>query len=419
MNATHDTALCARFFTRQPIFDAKRRTWGYALAFGRAVAGECDVQADELDTDDGGLDATAGMLSLADALFGLGRKVMISFGERSILDETPYALPPERTVIEVPGCDALPASAAVPLQEFRRDGFCIALDLAEAARAEAAVRAAADYLVLDLGGVSRDAARKLLDGAPGGQARLLARGVHGAAELELARDLGFELFQGGFFQAPDTLSPRRPTSHETSRFKLLSGIEQPDPDFDQLTEAIQHDAAISYRLLSYLNSPAFGFTDRITSIRQAMVLLGWKLLKSWLRVVIMTDLSPDPQTRQLLLQSVQRGKFFELAAASQPELRDDPDEVFLLGLFSLLEPLLHVPMRTLAEHLPLTGDLVSALTDAAPGRCTDWLELARAYEGAQWGRLDGLIDALGLHPLTVSVAYYKSVMWTETFFSHS
>lgn len=416
MTETSDTSLSTRFFSRQPIFDAKRRTWGYAVSFGRVLAeGEPDV----IEDDDEGLDATAGLLTLADALFGQGRKLMISFGEHSILDETPYALPAERTVIEVPDSGALPASAAAPLGEFRKDGFSVALDLEDAGKADAAIRATADYFVLPLGGRSREEMQALLDGAPRGEALLLARGVDDSAQFTLARDLGFDLFQGEFFQSPDTLASRKPTSHETSRFKLMSSIEQPDPDFDQLTEAIQYDAAISYRLLYYLNSPAFGFTDRITSIKQAMVLLGWKLLKNWLRVVILTDLNPDNETRQLLMQSVQRGKFFELTAASQPERRDEPDTVFLLGLFSLLEPLLHLPMTDVVDHLPLPPELAEALTGGSANRYTDWLRMAQAYERADWDGLDEIIATLGLYPLTVSVAYYKSIMWAETFFSHS
>ena len=414
MNETQDTDLSARFFARQPIFDIKHRTWGYAVTFGRLTDGP-SVNIGDAQTEN--LNATAGMLSLADALFGQGRKIVISFGERAALDETPYALPADRTIIEVQGCASLPASAAMPLGEFREDGFGIALSLTEAAKAIDQIRCTADYLVADVAGRSMEDIRELLKRVPHEGVQLLARGVNGISELNLAKTLGFDLFQGTFFQSPEPLVSRAPNSHEASRFKLLGAIEQPDPDFDKLTEAITHDVAISYRLLSYLNSPAFGFSDRITSIRQAMVLLGWKQLKNWLRVVILTDISPNAQMRQILIQSVQRGKFFELAAASQPNKQDDPDAVFLLGLFSLLEPLLHLPMKELVEHLPLADDMSSALTGSAENRYSLWLRVAQTYECAEWEALDTLIEQLGLHPLTVSVAYYKSIMWAETFFS--
>lgn len=414
MPANDPTGLSTRFFARQPVFDSKQLTWGYHVTFGRTAGNHGMEFVDSADTS---LDLAAGMLTLADALFGRGRNVIINFGEHSILDETPYALPANRTVLEIPSADQLPGTSEAPLREFVADGFTIAMDAIEAEQSLPGIRSAATMLTVDVTGRSSGDLAPLLASMRREGDLVLARGVNGVADMATAREVGADLYQGAYFQTMETVASRKPTSHEASRFKLLGAIEKPDPDFDALTEAIQHDAAISYRLLSYLNSPAFGFTDRITSIKQAILLLGWKQLKNWLRVVIITDINPDPETRQLLIQSVQRGKFFQLTAASQPTRQDDPDAIFLLGLFSLLEPMLKIPIQEVVDHLPLTPELTCALLGETDNRCALWLRLAQAYECSDWTGLDELIDRLGLHPLTVSVAYYKSIMWTETFFS--
>jgi EAL and modified HD-GYP domain-containing signal transduction protein len=419
-NASSDvpgTDLCTRLFARQPVFDEHLYTWGYAVTFGPAPAprpGEdVDCTLDSLPDPVPGI--AAGLISLADTLFGQGCKVLISFGERTILDETPYALPSERTVIEVPGADALPASAATALQGFRADGFAVALDLGEAARAEPAIRATADVLLLDMG--DPDRARTLARAQPKGNALLLARGVDDPMRLTLARSLGANLVQGGFFRSREAIRARKATSHETSRFRLLAAIEQPEPDFDALSQTMKADAALSFRLLAYLNSPAFGFPERIGSLRQAMLLLGWKILKNWLRVAVLTDLAPDRRVRQLLLLSAQRAKFLELAATSLGPGRDDPDELFLLGLFSLLEPLLRLPMTEVAAHLPLARPLLDALTGRAENRQAQWLHLVRRYEAADWEAMEAQAEQIGVSSLAAAIAHYKASAWAEAVFS--
>ena len=410
-------ALCSRLFVRQPVFDEHLHTWGYAVTFGPELRQESgareDCAPDDLPDPVPGI--AAGLISLADTLFGPGRKVLVNFGERSILDETPYALPSERMVIEIPGCDGLPASAAQALNGFRADGFAVALDLGEAARADNAVRASADVLLLGLDDVER--ARGQARALPKGGALLLARGVDDIARLALARRLGADLIQGDFLFCPETVQARRATSHETSRFRLLAAIEHPEPDFDELARTLGADASLSFRLLAYLNSPAFGFPERIGSLRQAMLMLGWKMLKNWLRVAVLTDLAPGPTARHLLLLSAQRGKFLELLAGARPEGRDNPDEAFLLGLFSLLEPLLRMPMTEVAGHLPLPAPLLDALTGREDNRQARWLRLLKAYEAADWEAVETLAQGLDVAPLTAAIAHYKAVAWAEAVFS--
>ena len=90
----------------------------------------------------------------------------------------------------------------------------------------------------------------------GVDARLLARRVDDAAGFEMVRETGVTLFEGAFFKLPDTITVHKMTSNAVSRLKLLQSIEQQDPNIDELAETIQSDAAISFRLLTYLNSAA-------------------------------------------------------------------------------------------------------------------------------------------------------------------
>lgn len=133
------------------------------------------------------------------------------------------------------------------------------------------------------------------------------------------------------------------------------------PDIDDLAETIQSDAAISFRLLSFLNSAAFGLPRKIKSVQHAIRLLGWDRMKNWLRVVLLNDMSQAVETGDLLQLSAQRGKFLVLVARSHDYWGFDPESLHLLGLFSLMDTLLFAPMEEIVTFLPIEQPLKKAL----------------------------------------------------------
>jgi len=103
---------------------------------------------------------------------------------------------------------------------------------------------------------------------------ILANRVHDQIRFDVCRRAGFSLFQGAFFKQPEDVSVKKMLSGTISKFHLMEAMEQKDPDFSKLAATIQADVAISYRLLSHLNSASFGFRQKIDSIRDAITMLG-------------------------------------------------------------------------------------------------------------------------------------------------
>ena len=409
-----DSCFMMTFLARQPIFDSQNKVWGYELLFR---GGPEDVAANISDANQATLDVASGSTIAPDDFFGSNKKILINFGQRSILDDVPYALPPAQTVIQVPEEALLDDEIMTALKGLVRDGYCVAVD-DFTGRADCADRLSlADVLIFDLLSTPAEALPELLERAAALGAQPLAKKVEDMESYARAKQLGFTLFQGYFFKRPELVSGRKLTSHQQSRFTLLRAVERQDPDFEALAKEIQNDVAISYRLLFYLNSAAFSFSQPIKSIKQAIVLLGWKQLQNWLRVVILSDVVPSNKHDELFFVAVQRGKFLELIAHSHDLQSAPPDSMFLLGLFSMLEPMLDLPMQEIVGNLPLTTDLKDALV-GNPGYHGKWLDLVRAHEKGHWEQLDVLTDELDLNRLVVAVSYYKSVLWANTFFKH-
>ncbi|BBD09863.1 EAL and HDOD domain-containing protein [Desulfovibrio ferrophilus] len=400
------------YLARQPIFDTRSKVWGYELLFRGGPNAE---RADISDLDQATLDVAADSTIAAEDFYGSDKKILLNFGEQNILESVPYALPPGQTVIQIPESALASDETIEALRDLVRNGYSIAVDDFEGKVPVG--KDLADLVIIDTLGKSPAELAPILDKAKEAGALMLAKRVEDMETFSMAKELGFPLFQGYFFKRPELVSGKKLTSHQASRFSLLKAIEQKDPDFEALAKDIQTDVSISYRLLTYLNSAAFSFTQPIQSIKQAIVLLGWKQLRSWLRVIVLTDLQPKGKSSELFFIAVQRGKFLELISHSHDQSKADPDSMFLLGLLSLLEAMLEMPMADIVGKLPLAQDLKSALL----GEDTDhakWLELVRAHEKGKWEDLDHLTDKLGLNRLVVAVSYYKSVLWANTFFKH-
>lgn len=406
-----ETLFVPTFIARQPIFDIKQNIWGFELLYRHSSDATAAVFSDE----ESATLAVAACASCQHMHYATNSKLLINFSEKSILEKVPQALPAELSVVEIHEAAPTTDGYLQSLQQLKREGYRIALDGYEARPECKELLELADILKIDMLGRSITDVSRLVDSTRGGDHLLIAKRIQEHEQFHAAKNLDFNLFQGFFFHKPETIESRKLTANQAARLNLFSLMESEEPDFDKLADTIQADVAISYNLLSYLNSPAIGLREKIKSIKQAILMLGWKQIKNWLRVVVLRDMNPPNKTSELPYTSVQRGKFFSLAAQRHNIDSPSPDNLFLLGLFSLLEPMLSMPMKRIVVNLPLEEDFKAALC-GEQNSYTPWLQIANAFEHADWDRLDGIIEELGLDPMSTAQAYYESISWSSLFF---
>ncbi len=401
------TALVAR----QPIFDSRKKVRGYELLFRDSAESACALFADQCQ---------ATMKVIADAYVCLGAdmageaRLMVNFSRAGILDQLPYALPPGRTVVEFGECLPPDKDLLLALRKLKADGYLLSLDGLRDVGGCGPLVALADIVKVDVLDQTMEDVAAVLDAVGRDGPILLAKRVETAALFEMSKAMGFTWFQGFFFQRPEIVPGRKLSSNQQSRLRLFRLIEREDMELEKVAEIIHADVSISYRLLSLLNSAAFGLPQKIDSIERAIMMLGWKSLRNWLRVVIFTDLAPKGKTRELSFASVLRGRFMETAAEAHGA-PVSPPALFLLGLFSLLDAMLDLPMREIVTSLPIEEELKEALCGERNVHA-DWLRLAACFESADWRRLDAYVEALGLDPALVARCYHEALAWTNSFF---
>jgi EAL and modified HD-GYP domain-containing signal transduction protein len=392
---------------RLPIFDEKSRLWGYELF----CFGGVEVPSDNEAPQSVGLRVANSAYMGLQFVLNQGKKIMIHHSEKGILDNLPYALPADATIVNVDEETASNPDAFEILNALKSDKFSIAIDNYSADSACEPLYQLADLICIDVHQHRKDQLIDLITSAKGYKAAFMATDLRFSDQLDSYRELGFSYFSGPFFKNSDVVRLREISSNEVSRFNLLSLIEARDPDLDKVADNIQADVSITFRLMAYLNSAAFGFRQKIKTVHQAVSLLGWNKMKNWLRVVLVTDVSQHKDALDLTLLSAQRGKFLELVVADHDYWGYDPDSLHLLGLFSLLDVMLGVSMKDIVNHLPLDAKIKAALCAQPDSEYLQLLRLARLFEEAKWVKADQMIQQLNLDSAKVKIAFQKASDW--------
>ena len=401
-------------FIRQPIFKKKRQLWGYQVACIDKSGDASHRLPTEGDLSE--LLSSSSYLGL-EKLLSPGKRLMVPFDHKSILNAAPYGMSVAYAAIKIDENEQTDVSLIPALEKLKSDGYLLALGHFSGDKMLSPLYKLADILCLETAEKNRNELGRMVEAARPFKAQLMGEQVGDLAHYERCSELGFSLFQGSFFKMPETVSVRKISSNEASRFQLMKIIEANEPDFNKLAETIQGDVSISLRLLTYLNSAAFGFPRKISSIQQAIAMLGWNNLKKWLRVVLLSDVSQHTCAKDLVLLSSQRGKFLEKIIQDHDFWGFSPDSMFLLGIFSLLDALLGMPMEKVVEHLPLEDKLKTALCRDPNNEYYPLLKLTECLEEANWEEADRMIQQLSLDSAKVKSAFHGAVEWANALIS--
>ena len=165
-----------------------------------------------------------------------------------------------------------------------------------------------------------------------------------------------------------------------------------------------------YRLLRYMNSANFGFVNEIHSVKHALSLLGEREVRRWVRLVA-TLAAGSGKSDELVLAAMVRGRFCELLA---PKVEHGETDLFLLGLFSLMDTILDTPMpELLATAFPWSQETKGLLLTEQPGRLRPLYQLMLARESGEWERTSELAAELHLSESDISEAYWRAMDWAR------
>ncbi|WDP91461.1 MAG: HDOD domain-containing protein [Desulfobacter sp.] len=400
------------FLARQPVFKRDMSVWAYELLYRDRKLAQNAVFIDEMDAT---LKVLAG-LPLCIDFTDEPTNIIINFSAKAIKEKMHTAYPSGKVIIQLtdevtPDHELLSAIATL-----RQEGYRYAVDNYENDPSRDSLYRLADYLTIDFLHKKEEQIEELthLCTSRFPRAQLIAKRIEEYDVYLLAKDLGYNKFQGFFFKAPQVHRGKKISATVSSKLKLLKLLQKQEVEFREIATALSADLAIIHRLLAYINSPSLGLRSKVNSIEDALVIMGLNPLKKWLQIIILTDMTPKNQPDELVLLSAQRACFLENLAVRH-NFQEIKAPLFLMGLFSLIDVILSHPKKILISKLSLDPELENALL-GNPSKYTLWLNLVESCEKADWAEVERMAGQLGIPPKGLYVDYEAAFQTAASFF---
>jgi EAL and modified HD-GYP domain-containing signal transduction protein len=347
------------FIARQPVFYKDKKTFGYELLFR-------DGFKNSFPEMDGNI-ATTKVLSSSFFSFGFNeitsnKNALVNFTREHILNKTPITFPEHNLIVEVLE-NILPEKKILDsLSDLKKKGYKIALDDFVFSNEYEPLIMLADIIKFDLIATPLKQIEPLVKILKNKYKKIvfLAEKVETYEEFEKSKELGFSLFQGYFFAKPEIISNKEIPSQKLALARLVKEISACDPDSKKILDIIKKDVSISYKLLKFINSSYFNRPCKIDTIKDAMTFLGIDELKKYISLIATAGLA-DNKPNELLKNSVFRARMCELIG-SQASSEFRQDELFTIGLFSLIEAMLDKKMDDIIREISFSAKITKALT---------------------------------------------------------
>jgi c-di-GMP-related signal transduction protein len=390
-----------RFVARQPILDRSQNVFGYEILFRNGVEDyfNADPELAARSTLDSSL--LFGIDTLCDH-----RRAFVNCTREVLFKDLITLLPPNQAVAEILETVEPEDRVIAACKRLKAAGYLIALDDFAPHDPRLPLCEFADIIKVDVR-ATRPEERAGMMRQFGAKCKMLAEKLETPHEFHQARDMGFVYFQGYFFCRPELVVGREVPASRLHYIRLLEMVCRPEIDMRELEKMLKQEPSICYRLLRYLNSPLFGFSLEIKSVRHAMAVLGEREMRRWIRLVVAVG-AAEQKCSELVLMGLARGRFCELLSA---RLRSKTD-LFLLGLLSIMDAILEVAMDVLLEQLPVDRETKGALLGQNSSLRPLYL-LMMAQESGEWSKASELAKQLNLPDEEVASTWWQALQWAQ------
>jgi c-di-GMP-related signal transduction protein len=396
--------LGGRYVARQPILTSNEQVFGYELLFRDGV--EDYFQSTDPDAASRNTVDTSMLMGL-DILCD-GRRAFINCTRETLLKDYVTLLPPGQVVVEIVASvpvDDLVKAACIRLKE---GGYTLALDdfVVDDPRSEFAKFA--DIIKLDIKTTSADERAALVKRYGNPACHMLAKKVETREEFSACQRAGFSYFQGYFFRKPELLHAREIPKNRANYLRLLQAVSHDEIELKEIDSIIKGEASLCYRLLRYLNSAAFGFSSDIHSIKHGLSILGEREIRRWVRMVAALGAGQDKPS-DLVLSAMVRARYCELLG---PKIPHGESDLFLVGLLSLMDAILEIPMGVVLEGISLDRETRAVLL-GQKSQLDPIYRLMLSQEVADWPKLSELCAQMKLPETLLTECHWKAMQWAR------
>lgn len=398
------------FVARQPIFDSNQQVIAYELLY----------RTSEKNFFDGSVSSNvATSILLMNSYFSFGlenligqEKAFINFDKHLIDADIPKLLDKDSVVIELLE-DIVPDTAFIEkIKELKSLGYTIALDDYVKGYGYDELTKIVDIIKVDFfentqTEIAQIARRWRIAGK-----KLLAEKVETKEVYEWSKKLGFDYFQGYFFEKPSVVKGKKIDDHAFQYVQLMEELSKAEPDNRNIAKIIETDATLTYKLLKLVNN-GYSLKSSVNSITHALAILGSKAFEKWLSLAMVQNLNANKPSAIIKTAMVRSALMEKIANASR--FKSKHEEISLIGVLSVLDVMLDKTMEEVVESLPLNRDIKQTLL-LKDSPYLPIYQITLAYEKGQFEDISKWCPDIDFNCSTLPEAYVASVKWSEILF---
>lgn len=398
------------YAARQPVLDSAGRIFGYEFLYR-------DSERNEFNREVDGCTATCMLLSNMLSEFGLENLTGNTFAflnltESLLRSNYIYMMDPRHFIIEILEDVQMDESLHKRLACYRDKGYIFALDDFTGGTEKDSFMDVIDILKVDFRMTDKREQRSIA-WRFGKTKLLLAEKIETEEERDWAVKNGYSLLQGYYFSRPVILSRAKTEIALATYIRLLQEFDRPDFDFGRLADIILMDVNLSYKFLVRVNTLQFYRGNRIKTVKQSLIRMGFMEVRRWTLAILIRDVfgeKDNASAKRALVRGVFTEKLVGLLKWEEAE-----EEAYMLGMFSCMDTTMKESIAGLLAQLKISGDAREALLNRK-GRMGEALDFVENYEQGKLVELQYFIKKYSMENAGISLIYLEAVNYAESMF---
>jgi len=366
---------------RQPVLDGNQKVIAFEIIFRDSFAENKSSQSlnssvEEISND---------LEFFEDSNLADGKKIFVDFNSKFIKEEIPALLSKDSIGIEISESVNLDPELIEKIKKLKKAGYLIILSDFNLATKENSLFDYIDIIKIDYSQSTEEEHQQRLEYLKNNHSsklKFMAKNINEHQQFKSAKNIGFDYFQGAFFTKADIVKNEGTPSYKINYLNVLKELNKEDVNFKELEKIIKNDISMTFSLLKTINAASHGCN--VSSIKQASTLLGVKGMKRWSLVYMVKGLRDD-KPDILFVNTLTRAKFAELMAEDF-NIEAKSDDLFTMGIFSMMNAFLDRPMEDTLVDISLTEEIKEALL-IREGVMGEILNLIIAFERAKWNQV--------------------------------
>lgn len=397
---------------RQPILKTDGHTFGYELLYRDGMSGK--NRADVLDGDQ----ATRTVISDSLTVFGLDKLTnhsvaFINFTRELLMGDDLSLMSPQNLMVEILEDIVIDAPFVKCVEEWTKQGYHFAVDDYAGQTDISALLPYVDIIKVDFLQLSCAQTAAIAKALKSARKQLLAEKIETAEAYAHAKQAGYTLFQGYYFERPELLHANLPNAQRMTCLRVFNEARRPELNFDAMAEIVRTDMALSYKLLRYVSTPQFYRGNVVEDVKTALVRLGAENVRKWMLLTFMKEMGGE-ESSELVKSALVRAVFCEKLAVSL-HLPAQRSNAYYSGLFSMLELTLTDSEDELMTLVSIPAPVKAALVEKV-GALYDIVCFATAYQNGDWEQVLGFVCAHKLNEERIAHQYCEALQTADETF---